>query len=113
HARVLSDGIGDALAALEASGDHVPRVPLVHARAAGTYRLAPVAARDVQHPERLGGSVVAGSRLARGEVDSADFAAQPDGVGAATGHGDLAFPRGEVRVEPEFGHAVAVTALRC
>ena len=98
HARVRGDRLGDALAARQARADELPGVALVDRGAGRADRFAAVPARDVQHSPVLGGGVVDRGELAGGQVDGVDTSAQPDGVGAVSGGGELAFPRVEVGV---------------
>ena len=85
HARMRGNGLGNTLAARQASPDELPGVALVHRRAGRADGLAAVAAGDVQHSPVLSGGVVDGRRLTGGEVDGVDAAAQPDRVRTVQG----------------------------
>ena len=96
HARMLRDGLRDALAAGQPSTDELAGVALVDLGAGRAHGLAPVAARGQQHPAGLGSGVVDGREFTGGQVDSVDAAPELDRVGAAAGRGELAFGVEEV-----------------
>src|SRR5512132_2177741 len=90
--RMLADAVGDALAALEPSGQELVGVGPVGGRTRRAARLPAGAARLQQHPIRLPPRVVDGADLAGCAVGVLDAAGQTDRVVAVAGLSDQLGP---------------------
>jgi hypothetical protein len=100
--RMLADRLGDALAALQPSGEQLVGIGPVGGRTRGTFGLQAGAARLQQHPVRLPLGVVNGADLAGRLVGLLDVAGQADGVVAVAGLGNQFSP--PVVAVPGPGH---------
>lgn len=94
----VANGGGNALAAEEARADEVKGVPGVEAGARGADGCPAVAAADEETFAGFVAGVVLAEDLAGHAVQGGGVAGEVDGVGAATGRGDLLKPAGEVRI---------------
>jgi len=96
YARVRGDRLRHAFPADQASADELAGVALVDPGTGRADGLAAVAAGDVQHSPVFARRIVNVGEFAGCQVDRVDLAAQPDGMGAGPGGGDLLFPLAEV-----------------